>query len=99
MRYSRIYFIGDTVSNVIDLTDVLPELVGGKLAQFVKFDLLGENIEGNVDWPAKSTTALIVIKYRIEGRPIPVEEVFVAKRIEISKPPCRIAKQRVRKLV
>lgn len=52
MRYSRIYFIGDTVSNVIDLIDVLPELVGGKLAQFVKFDLLGENIEGNVDRPS-----------------------------------------------
>lgn len=62
----------------------VPEFVGSQFAQLVELDLLGEDIERNVDRTTQPTTALVVVKYRVEGWPIPIEKVLVAKRIEVS---------------
>lgn len=80
-------------------TRFVPEFVGGQLAQLVELDLLGEDIERNVDRATEPATTLVIVKYRVEGGPIPIEEVLVAKRIEVSDTPMRIAKERVRKLI
>lgn len=57
---------------------LVPELVGGQLAQLVELDLLGEDIERNVDRTTQPAAALVVVKYRVEGGPVPVEKVLVA---------------------
>ena len=93
------YFLFPRIIWINKSTRFVPEFVGGQLAQLVELDLLGEDIERNVDRATEPATTLVIVKYRVEGGPIPIEEVLVAKRIEVSDTPMRIAKERVRKLI
>ena len=68
----------------------LPEFIDGVIAKFVEFDLLGEDVERNVDGSAQPPAALIVVEDGVETGPVAIEEVLVAQRIEIAYTSCRI---------
>lgn len=76
-----------------------PEFVRGQFAEFVEFNLLGEHVQRHRGRPPQSAAALVVVQNGVERRPVPVEEVLVAQRVEIPHPSARVAQQRVRELV
>lgn len=79
--------------------DHSPELVGCQFAELVELNLLGEHVQRHRGRPPQSAAALVIVQYGVERRPVPVEEVLVAQRVEKPHPPARVAQQRVRELV
>jgi len=76
-----------------------PEFVGGDFPKLVKLDLLGEDIEWDVDRPSEAAATLVVVEDGVKTGPVSVEEVLVAQRVEVSNAAGRIPEQRVWKLV
>ena len=56
-------------------------LFDGVFIEFVELDFLSEHVGRNIDGSPKSTPALVIIKNRVETRPVPIEEVFIPQRI------------------
>lgn len=83
----------------LDEALVLPELVDGQLAQLVELDLFGEDIQGHVYGSPQPSAALVVVKNRVEARPVAVEEVLVPQRVEVADTARWVSQQRVRELV
>jgi len=77
----------------------LPKFIGGQFAKLVELYLLGEHVQRHRGWPPQPAAALVIVEYGVERRPVPVEEVLVAQRIEVPHPPTRVAQQRIRELV
>ena len=80
------------------LTFVLSEFVESLLAEFKKFDLLGEDVERHVDRPPESPVRLIIVQYSVEAGPIPVEKVLVPQRVKVAHTSLRVAQQRIGKI-
>lgn len=76
---------------LLDEALVLAELVDRQLAQLVELDLLGEDVQRHVDGAAQATAALVVVQDGVEGGPVSVEEVLIAKRVEVADAACRIS--------
>lgn len=77
----------------------LPKLVGGQFTELVELDLFREHVQRHRGRPSQPATALVIVQYGVERRPVSVEEVLVAQRIEVPHPPARIAQKSIRKLV
>lgn len=82
-----------------ELVGALPKFIGGQFAKLVELYLLGEHVQRHRGWPPQPAAALVIIEYGVERRPVPVEKVLVAQRIEVPHPPTRVAQQRIRELV
>jgi len=78
---------------------VLPKFIGGQFTELIELYLLGEHVQWHSSWPPQSATTLVIVEYGVERRPIPVEEVLVAQRIEVPHPPTRVSQQCVGELV
>ncbi|GFY61198.1 uncharacterized protein TNIN_26801 [Trichonephila inaurata madagascariensis] len=84
---------------LLDETLVLAELVEGHFSQLVELDLLGEHVEGYVDWSPQPAAALVVVEDGVEAGPVAVEEVLVAQGVEVSDSPVGVTQQTVGELV
>jgi len=82
-----------------ELGGVLPKFIGGQFTKFVELYLLREHVQRHRSWPPQPAAALVIVEYGVERRPVPVEEVLVAQRIEVPHPPTRVAQQSIRELV
>lgn len=82
---------GQRLFLLFDETLVLPELTDRHIAQLIEFDLLRENIQGNVDGPSKAAAALVIVEDGVKGGPVPIEEVLISKGVEIPDATSRVA--------
>lgn len=79
-------------------TLVLPELLHGLLPQLVETNLLGEDINGDVDGSSDAPARLVVIEDGVEAGPVPVEEILVAQGVEVTHPFTGVPQQRLGEL-
>lgn len=62
---------------------VFPELEQSGFAEFIEFDLFDKHIQRYIDRSAEFSAALVVVKYGLEAKAVPVEEVLVLDRVEV----------------
>lgn len=67
---------------VIIVAWLLPELVGSLFSKLVEFNLLGKYVQGYIHGTAQPTSALVVIEYGVERRPVSIKEILVPETNE-----------------